>query len=548
MDRTTWTRYFDAAPVAVQDYLLDDLSVDQEQHAQTKLAYDHDAWDRLMDVVWELVFVGLSRQEFRTKIGQLAGDRKPEEVEQALLLNVVLPLADMVSWDVETRLQELGTPMSDIQIVPQISLRPVSYGGAARRIASQAKISLLGEEMIRRLREGLMSYLKGVRTIEQMKELLQRSQSDAGLGLSPDQANKFCEAMLAFVSTTEVMSEQEYADWLTNKEREATIMQAEAMGTPLPKTDEEEAAALAASAPKGERTKIDDVVDQVMAEVAVPNLEEYIQKRLRNVISTRVRDVRSSIQTRSILERESKVGGVGLEAAEAQRVAGVIEKAYESSREQIMNEEKTAIQATLATQQIKIDERKKRDSEEHAKWFEEKTKKAQAEDAMRKAAFGIGVQAPPADLTPGQAAFAAAATNMKGVNVKLSSPSMAATDTRPSMDDVRAPVQLVGLAEELGNMGLAEFRRLAKDPVQAEQKILQKLETLKAESFDRWTEGVEAWRRCPLQQQYLRLVTESFSSGKPVAELAGEKRKQDSALPSGEELAAIISLNSQIQL
>jgi len=118
----------------------------------------------------------------------------------------------------------------------------------------------------------------------------------------------------------------------------------------------------------------------------------------------------------------------------------------------------------------------------------------------------------------------------------------------PTLDTVRAPMRLVGLNEELAGMTMAEFRRLAKTPQDAAAKILQKLQTLQEESFERWTEGVEAWRESPLQQQYLKLVTESFSSGKPVAQLVEEKRALDPSLPSGEELSAIIQLNSQIQL
>src|SRR5574337_908496 len=110
MDRDSWLKYYEQAPAAGQDYLLDRKSSDAEAAAQTALAYDNDAWDRVMDVVWEAIFEKLSRSEFRDLIAKLAGDRKPNEVEKTVLFHVVLPLADLVAWDVDARLQELGLP------------------------------------------------------------------------------------------------------------------------------------------------------------------------------------------------------------------------------------------------------------------------------------------------------------------------------------------------------------------------------------------------------------------------------------------------------
>ncbi|MBM3204439.1 hypothetical protein FJZ48_00445 [Candidatus Uhrbacteria bacterium] len=533
MDRRTWLANFEQSPASVQEYLLDTKESKNESIAQDKLSYDNDAWDRVMDVVWDLVFTNLARQEFRDRIKALAGDRKPEDVERAVLFYVVLPLADLVFWDVEGRLQELGMSMGDIQAIPRISLRPVSYGAGVRRIASQAKLSILAEEMLRRLRELFISYIKGVRTIEQMKEMLQRSQGDGGIGLSKDQADQFCETMVAFLFTTQVLSEQEYADWLTSKQRESETRNADrgmpdsrAPGSEL--GDEEEVKATAASGPTGERMMIDEVVEQTMQQIALPQLEEYIQKRLRNVISTRLRDVRSAIQTKSILEREAKVGGVELSAEQVERVASIIEQMYTGHRIPIEEEEKKRIDETLAAQQTKVEERKKRESEEHAKWFQEKIQQVRPEELLRKQFEAAKAMAMNPAAVPPQA-----------TNVPPPKPL--------NVDTIQAPVKLVGLGEELAGITLAEFRRLSKDPNQAIEKLRQKFETLKNESFDRWTEGIEAWRQSPLQKQYLTLVAQSFAAGKPVAELVVEKRAKDPSLPTPEELSAIIKLNSEIQ-
>ncbi len=213
-------RFFEAAPEAVQAYLLDTPAMEAEDKAQELLSYDHDAWNRLMDVVWDEMFLRISEQDFRARITSLAGDRDPKEVEKVVLRHVVLPLADLVPWDVERRLQELGFPLAEIQGVTRVSLRPVSYGAAVRRIAAQAKVSLLSEESVRRCRELLISYIKGVRLIEQVKEMLARSQAEGGVGLTRDQTDVFVREMVDMLGKTEVVSEQEYVDWFTAFQRE----------------------------------------------------------------------------------------------------------------------------------------------------------------------------------------------------------------------------------------------------------------------------------------------------------------------------------------
>ncbi|HEU0050561.1 MAG TPA: hypothetical protein VFQ60_00705 [Patescibacteria group bacterium] len=544
MDSKTWMAYFHAAPEPVQEYFLSDLSERNEAAAQKQLAYEHDAWERVMDVVWEVLFEQLSIEDFKEKLRRLAGDRKSEEVERAILLAVILPLADLVYWDVEARLQELGMTLADIQSVPRVTLRPVSFGAAVRRIASLAKISILQEEMARRLREALVSYVKGVRTIEQFKEILLRSQADGGLGFSREQTDVFMETCENFLSTTQVISEQEYADWLQQEMREAEAAKAARDSKPeIQTTEEEDLAALAArtpaSAPSG---PLDQAVEETYASLNLGNLDPYLAKRMRNIISTRLRDVRNAAQIKAILLRETKVGGMEFAPEEANRVAGIIEQMYEAHRSKLVEEEKRAIQETAMTQQAKIEERKKRESEEHAKWYAEKLQSRPEEILKRTIAAR---QASSADRA---VMYAMAGANQKGVQVAVSGSSAAmASNPRVAVDSMRAPTRLIGLSEELAGMTMAAFRRLSADPEQAANKIRQKLETLKADSFEKWVEGVEAWRQSPLQEQYLKLVAESFKNGIPVGELVEKKRKEQPELPNSAEIGAIIALNGELQ-
>lgn len=528
MKRDQWLAFFDQQPGSVQAYLLSNEAGEREARAQQSLAYDNDAWDRVMDIVWDLLFLKTSRGEFTNRIRSMAGDRKAEDVERTVLQWVVLPLGDLVVWDIESRLTDLGVPQSEIQAVSRVSLRPVSYGSAVRRIASLAKISLLGEETVTRLRDVLISYIKGVRNEEQVMDILQRPQVEGGMGFAKQQAAAFVDQMKSFLTTTQVMSETAFADWLQNYQRESESEQA-LIASSVAKTGDKKTEGMIGE--QRER-KMDPVleatVDECIKNINLQKpLEEFLMTRLRNLISSRLRDVRNREQILTMLQREEKVGGMGFDPAESERITLVIENTYKEKRAAVEQEAKGKIVQIQDEQKKKIEERKKRESEEHAAWYREKVLGAKGEQALRQIIVE-GNKTPQASASIRSAQSAPVAQTMDGI--------------RPS------GMRLSSLADELRSMDIEAYRRLSRDPQQAAEKVFQKLETLKRESFERWTEGVEAWRSSALQQQYLKLVTESFASGRPVAELVEEKRKNDPRLPSAEELGSIIALNGRIQL
>ncbi|MCR4256504.1 MAG: hypothetical protein NUW08_02255, partial [Candidatus Uhrbacteria bacterium] len=100
MKRDQWLKFFDEQPGSVQAYLLSTEAGEREMRAQTELAYENDAWDRIMDIVWDLLFLKTSRGELINRVRSMAGDRKAEDVERTVLQWVALPLADLVVWDV----------------------------------------------------------------------------------------------------------------------------------------------------------------------------------------------------------------------------------------------------------------------------------------------------------------------------------------------------------------------------------------------------------------------------------------------------------------
>ncbi len=537
MDSFEWQAGFNRCPKIVQDYFLDPASGENEDKAQQLLALDNDAWDRVSNPAWVLVFDGMNKQEFREEIKKVAGEHNPDEVERILLQYVVFPVADLVAWDVEGRLQELGVPASQLQSAFRISLRPMSYGAAARRVATNAKLSVLTEEVARRLREILVSYLKDVRTIEQVKQALQQSQAEGGVGFSREQAEAYMVELEKLQLAVQILSEQDYANWYANFQREASakLLDQPGPGQKLPVTPVapgEDVPVVRGSTDTYD-SLLEAAVEETVQKLSVTGLDDYLLKRLRNIVSTRLRDVRNALQVKEVLVRDSKIGGLDRHPEEADAMVSVIEAAYQAHRAELMAAEQQRIEGMKRAQDQKRDIRRKQESEAHADWYRQKVQEtnpwAAALNAQSVNASPTTQPTQPSTSWP---------TAMPAVPTD--------PNARPVIDSIRPPNRLMSLGSELAGTTLAEFRRMARTPEEATERVWQKFETLKQESYERWQEGTQAWRQSPLQQQYLQLVAQSFTSGRPVAEIARELHEQDPNQPTAEEIGAILLINNRL--
>ncbi len=540
MTRDTWLKHFEAAPEPVQNYLLDEASGEAESAAQTQLGFEHDAWERVMDAVWLAVFERLSLEGFQAKLAPLAGTRDAKAIEMTISERVLYPLADLLAWDLDARLSELGIKPESLQGRLRISLKPMSYGAAVRRIATEAKISLLGEESVRRLREIFISFIKRIRTIEQVREILRRPMVDGGLGWSVDQVEAFLVMTGRVTQQVPILSEEEYSRWMQQSQREAEVRRIDG------ERDTRNAAVAAIAAASGitaadQRGKapafaslIDQAVEEAHMLAQVQGLDEYLEKRLRNVISTRLRGVRNQVQVQEVLLRDAKVGGLGQTPEETQRIASVIEQVYNERHQAIEDEERKKVDVFVGEQKKRIEERQKTEADERDRWYQEKVQAVAQGDsgsvsALKALMRGVRVVGPVTDMHTGLS-----------VSLEGASPSVR------SVDGVQGSVRLMSLIEELHTMDVDRFRRLAKTPEEARQKVLQKFQTLRQESEDRWIEGVKRWRESPIQEQYLKLVSGAFAAQQTVIEVATEAAQSNSKGLRPEEVGVLIELNQQL--
>lgn len=503
----------------------------------------------------------------------------------------------------------------------RIYSKPLTFRGAAHEVARMAGIDLMGQAQ-ERLRDAIVSRMKGIRTDGQIEELFMRPPEQTGLGLPEEKARIARESLVELIGRAQLLGEDEYAKWLNDqihhKQAKTVDSTATAVSTsPLQDAEDKEIADIARRMPvtrEVEETVLMRSTASVIKNLSWKPTDDYLMRRLENTISTRLRDVRSRNEVFIKLMRDDKVGGLGLDRKQAEKIAEEIEQGYQTYRTAVSGEEKDKLKTQLVEQEQKVEERKRRDAEAHAKWFEEKIKGKQdsaksglellrviargqttpihpldaKETANEKASFGDLVEATQSGARPeavnamrqlsnafkdGKGATKKAGTNkVSAVPTSLSpapnKPAVAPMvkvsvetarvaqksvgSTKPKMQDV-TPMNKTGMAlsgplQEIGQMTLEHFRRLASDPKMAAKRVLDIADVLGHESYERRIAATEAWKSSPLQRMYIELVTSAFLKKKSVTEVANDKRTAGGQAPTPEEIMAIIDLNRSLSL
>lgn len=99
----------------------------------------------------------------------------------------------------------------------------------------------------------------------------------------------------------------------------------------------------------------------------------------------------------------------------------------------------------------------------------------------------------------------------KKMQPEVSKPPVASQPAR-NPDRLKSPV------EEM-EYSLIDYRRIAADPVSANQKILKRLQLLAEESFKNKILSIQAFHRSQIFLEYMKITRTSLEQGKPVSEV-----------------------------
>ncbi|MFA6918644.1 MAG: hypothetical protein WC244_00825 [Patescibacteria group bacterium] len=118
---------------------------------------------------------------------------------------------------------------------------------------------------------------------------------------------------------------------------------------------------------------------------------------------------------------------------------------------------------------------------------------------------------------------------------------------RPIVDGIKLAKKLTGPIEELSDMTLIDFRRLASNPVEATRSIREKIKLLQEESYARRIEGINAWFGNEVNRFYRLLGQTSMTEGRSIDDIIKERLVSGKPTLSLEEFDAVMQLNSELR-
>ena len=129
---------------------------------------------------------------------------------------------------------------------------------------------------------------------------------------------------------------------------------------------------------------------------------------------------------------------------------------------------------------------------------------------------------------------------------KDTTPASPVSTARPSVQDVKFVKRLSGPIDELGALSLIDFRRMAKSPELATEKVSSLVQLVEDQGYEKRVEAIRAWQSSPLYQQYLSITRRAMQEGKPLELVRSELAKTGDTLTK-EELVAVLKLNGELR-
>lgn len=316
--------------------------------------------------------------------------------------------------------------------------------------------------------------------------------------------------------------------------------------------------AASAAGPADFDTIAQRVIDQ--HQLAFP--DELLTKRAVSMLKAQLKGIRSSDDTKAMMMRPPKVGGLGLDPDLATAVTVSIASLADKAKEQGMTREPAEPTPPPLPRIPPPEEQRPAVMPPLTRDFSGLKPDAPAVNVtepprmsrpiMRPADIPAPPPMPTARLnTQPSSSKPVAAVAAPGPEQMKSAPSPAnqrpRSSDRPAVADITMPASTLGPAEEMKSYTLSQFRRLGQGVGESTNKILGKLQNLQNESFALWAQAVAGWRQSEVYRIYLDMGRESLEQSISIDQVI--KHRAASALPylSEHEFNALADMNRRLQ-
>ncbi len=289
---------------------------------------------------------------------------------------------------------------------------------------------------------------------------------------------------------------------------------------------------------------LEEVVAKICVQLSNVMKDQSLMGRCREIVATRVREVRGENETRAILERSVENGGLGMSGLELETLVQTIEEnvnIFRSQKQKLLNDEQQNKQIQKQQKEVEIEQMKQKETQLFNKRYAAVTGKVPTESmapsapALARATAATSIQ----QHLEQQASRIDTQKVKQAVEKTIPHLKPNTQNPKPLVQDVQFTRRLAGPIEELRSIDLERFRRLFTDPVQAVQKIKDMLDLLEEQGYEKRVQGLQSFRASPLFKQCIGVTQQAFVTGKGIDAVLGNLKRQ--------EYDELMKLNSEIR-
>ncbi len=305
---------------------------------------------------------------------------------------------------------------------------------------------------------------------------------------------------------------------------------------------------------------IEDMVANVCSIDSMRFTDQKLGDRCKQIVESRLREVRTASDTQNLLERSVEAGGLGVTGRKLSDMMQSIERGVDEFQtvfaKKVENERKEFVEGQV-TRDLAKQSLAEKEEKAMTKRYVEMTGKIP--DAHIQAASPSGSRVSGA-VSAGQALqareekidTAKVRSAIESAKPSLPPPLQGGVGgghavARPDMSDVRFIKRLSGPIDELRSMSLIDFRRLSNNTTDAAEKIKGQVDLVENQGYEKKVEAIRAWQSSPLYQMYLKIARAAMQEGVPLEEARLAQEKTSESLLTKEELSAILKLNSELR-
>ncbi|MBL7053830.1 hypothetical protein ISS06_01325 [Patescibacteria group bacterium] len=307
---------------------------------------------------------------------------------------------------------------------------------------------------------------------------------------------------------------------------------------------------------------LEKTAQQIIDELKISFERDVMATRFSNIVVSFLKEVRSEIETKIVLKRDPKIGGMGIEDEMVDKIIQALKKKHQSPKiikntkvkdlteELKLAQEPIDIPGSIPKPQPKPDLGARPLSKDMSQEKQVLTPKpypvSQPKPDLGARPLSKDMSQEKQVLTPKPYPVSQPKPDL-GAR-PLSKPLVHQTP-RP-VKDLSGPVEIrsrtLSPIDELRTFSLVDWRRLGKT-ADAVTRIKDKINLLEEESLLKKAEGIKAWKESTINKLYLKIGEQAINSGSSIRDVILSRQSNKEQTLTEEEFNAVVELNQSLR-